>query len=150
MRAIRRVVVHHSLTRDSGKVSWDNIWYHHTVVRGWRSIGYHFGVELVDGRYIAMWGRDLNQQGSHAKGANVGSVGVCFVGDFTSVAPPLEQMLCGARMLRTLTDLLQLPPSAVVGHGEVSDGYECPGAAFPLGGLRDMMMQPSCEGTVTP
>jgi N-acetylmuramoyl-L-alanine amidase len=77
MRNIDKVIIHCSATREGQ----DNInakvidrWHR---ARGWNGIGYHF-VILING--TIEYGRDLNKIGSHTRGQNTGSIGICYVG----------------------------------------------------------------------
>jgi len=54
---------------------------HHMDTNGWLDIGYHFVVG-EDGRVYE--GRGWTRQGAHAGGCNARSIGIAFIGDFTS------------------------------------------------------------------
>jgi N-acetyl-anhydromuramyl-L-alanine amidase AmpD len=67
----------------------------------------------------------------HARGANLGGVGICLVGDFNRTKPTDAQM-------ESLTELLGLllrhyPGARIVLHREVRDSRtSCPGLKFPV------------------
>lgn len=141
MRSINRIVIHHSLTADSGTVSWDAIRKYHVDVNGWSDIGYHYGVELVGSRYEVFVGRPLRKQGSHAVGANRDSVGICLVGNFTLAAPPQPMMQLAAELCADICSVFGFPAGKIFGHRDVSDNRACPGGAFPLEYLRSLVRE---------
>lgn len=86
--------------------------------RGWSGIGYHF-VILENGKVER--GRPVYWAGAHVKGHNIGSIGVCLIGEdeFTH-----EQ----TSALREQIDRLkyQFPDAKVVGHCDLDPGKTCP------------------------
>ena len=96
MRYLNEIIVHHSLTKDSGSVSWRAIRRFHINDNGWPDIGYHFGIELVsdvfDSGYEILMGRSITLPGAHTKGHNTTTVGICCVGNFDLVPPSKEQL----------------------------------------------------------
>ena len=91
--------------------------------RGFLAIGYHFVVS-PSGRIFR--GRPLDRIGAHVKGHNVGTVGICLMGDFEAERPT-EAALAALRHVRE-----QLVPG---------------GAALPLRGHRDHRGQATaCPG----
>ncbi len=74
MRAINRLVIHHSASGIDTTAAQVVGWH---LDRGWDSVGYHYVVEAT-GKVVP--GRDLDEMGAHAKGANGDSVGICLVG----------------------------------------------------------------------
>ena len=88
------LVVHHSLTADSGTVSWQAIRRYHTETNGWRAIGYHLGVEQIGDRYEMLAGRPLTFSAAAAKEQRMNHIGihVCFVGNFDE-RPPDDAMI---------------------------------------------------------
>ena len=85
---------------------------------GWDGIGYH-RVILEDGKVEN--GRPLYWVGSHARGYNARSIGVCLIGDGVYT---LDQF----NALRGLIyDLLgQFPGAAVIGHCDIDPKKTCP------------------------
>ena len=83
MREIKKIIIHCSAT--SLGVTPKEIRDYHVNVLGWSDVGYHFLI-TPDGEIHN--GRPLNQVGSHCKGHNFDSVGICLIGgkyefDFT-------------------------------------------------------------------
>ena len=76
-REINKIIFHCSATREGQDIKMETIRNWHVKDNGWSDIGYHFVIEL-DGDVIPA--RDINRTGSHAKGFNTGSIGICYVG----------------------------------------------------------------------
>lgn len=128
------IILHHSLTADAQTVSWNAIRRYHVQYLGWRDIGYHFGIERVGKRYEILCGRMMNDNGAHCKqfGMNAESVGICFVGNFDNVTPPVEQWKLGIKLVKTLAEVLGIPHENVRGHREFATWKSCPGERFNL------------------
>ena len=130
MRAISRIIVHHSA---SPPVSLERIDEWHRE-RGFNEVGYHFVIEAGG---VVRLGRALGKTGAHCKGYNTGSIGVCVVGSFENGDPvPAEQW---AALVLLVADLLRqygLTVSNVFGHTELGSTL-CPG--FDPGLLREAL-----------
>ena len=70
--------------------------------RGWSDIGYHYYIKL-DGSLHE--GRPLSRVGSHCKGHNTGSIGVCFEGGKTSENKPWDKPT--DNQIKTVKSLIQ-------------------------------------------
>lgn len=134
-----KIIVHHSLTRDSGSVSWGAIRQYHTFNLGWKDIGYHAGVELVfsgnELYYEVLMGRMWDTQGAHTKGQNRNSLGICFMGNFDSTSPKNRQLIAGAKVIALWLKLFNLTPADVFPHSDFST-KTCPGNLFDMDGLK--------------
>jgi hypothetical protein len=87
------LIVHHSFSPGNNITDWvaavRGIWTFHVMSNGWSDIGYNWLIDpngtIYEGR--AWVGEDDNTQGAHFCGFNRNTMGVCMLGDFTSVTP---------------------------------------------------------------
>jgi N-acetylmuramoyl-L-alanine amidase len=131
-----KIIIHHSLTKDGAAVSWGAIHSYHVNEKGWSDIGYHAGIEEVDGRFICMFGRPDWLPGAHTRGQNGRSLGFCFVGDYDRRRPDDARLRVAAR--RVLVPWLlryRLGVDALVPH-HLYASKSCPGTRFPMDRLR--------------
>ena len=130
MIAWTHIIIHHSLTKDSGTVSWQAIRRYHVETNGWLDVGYSFGLELVNAEYEILLGRPLTMVGAHTVGMNSKGIGVCVVGDF-DLAPPPDAALkvLGHRLLKPLMETYTIPRSNIKFHRDYAP-KTCPGTAF--------------------
>lgn len=97
-RGIDFVVIHHTGvdTPFRGMSSWETIDKFHRL-KGWRTIGYHFGIS-PEGNLYAL--RPAKEVGAHCKGHNAHSVGVVLWGDGSKANP--AQYITLAKLLVAL------------------------------------------------
>lgn len=128
------ITLHHSLTTDTGTVSWNAIRRYHTHELGWTAIGYHFGIELVGDRYEVLLGRMMNVPGAHCKEEHMNSksLGICFVGNFDLHPPEDSQLMVGKNLLRALMEILNIPKERIYRHSDFAKYKTCPGLLFPF------------------
>lgn len=144
------IIIHHSLTKDSGTVSWGSIRNYHTGPNGWSDIGYHFGVELVQSgqsggyalnEYEILLGRMPDQIGAHCLGKNSNSVGVCVVGNFDEGPVPPRQWAKALQLVRWLRRQYEIPVERVLGHREAAPNRTCPGKNFDMDRFRKAVFE---------
>ncbi len=148
------IIIHHSDTMDdAGRSDWEGIrkfhmsWRHNgesipfAKVRGmvekglhveapWRDIGYHFGIEKVNGVYAVQIGRPLSEVGAHCMSKNLTHIGICLLGDYDKVPPTDEQYNILATLC--LDKMIQFPGitlKTVEPHSRYSN-KTCPGSKF--------------------
>lgn len=168
------IVWHHSATRDTNYKDWDGIRKYHTSYRidynivdrkeftdaleegrkgvfqrPWSDIGYHGGVEMIEGAYEFTWGRPLRRTGAHAAVKGVSNfynkkyIGMCAIGNYDAEEPPAEMWDLCLRVTRTLMDAYNIPGGNVIGHREVYGKLgvavqkSCPGTQWNLEKFRD-------------
>jgi hypothetical protein len=156
------IIIHHSLTKDSGTVSWGAIRHYHKsyacngtiiseelakeleadgkpVKRPWLDIGYHVGTELINEDYEILLGRMPSVQGAHcaAAGMNAVSLGICNVGNFDVVKPPHEQWMLCLKVTNYFRNLYSIPVVAVNGHREFDPHKTCPGKLWDMARFRE-------------
>lgn len=76
MRAIHKIIIHCTATREGDDISVDTIRRWH-LNRGWSDIGYHYVID-IKGNINA--GRPIELMGAHTKGQNKYSIGIAYVG----------------------------------------------------------------------
>lgn len=129
------IILHHSLTGDGQTVSWQDIRRYHVQTLGWLDIGYHFGVELINGEYEALVGRNLNQEGAHTLGMNDMAIGICVVGNFDDMAVPVAQWEKAIKLVKSYCEILSIPYENIRGHRDFAD-KTCPGRLFDMNEFR--------------
>jgi N-acetylmuramoyl-L-alanine amidase len=134
---MNKIILHHSLTKDSETVSWGAIRNFHINTNGFRDIGYHFGIENLRGQTEILMGRMTDQVGAHCAGHNTGSIGICFVGNFDIAPPPEESWNKGIELCRYL--MRNFTITDVLGHVELNPNKSCPGKLFDLDKFRRML-----------
>jgi N-acetyl-anhydromuramyl-L-alanine amidase AmpD len=122
--AIDSIVIHHSGVPSS--VGPERIADYHVRSRGWPGIGYHFLV-AADGTLYQV--NAVETVSYHTAGMNTPSLGICFLGDFDTGAPPLAQLQAGAHLVAWLMQELGVELDLVKGHRELMD-VSCPGSQW--------------------
>ena len=117
-----KLVLHHA---EASKCTVRDIHSWH-LNNGWSGIGYHYFIRKDGSIYK---GRPDNTIGSHCKGSNTGSLGICFEGDYTKEIMPQTQYKNGIELIKYLFS--KYGDLAIYGHKELL-ATECPGAKFPL------------------
>ena len=136
------IMIHHSLTRDGKVVDWNAIRRYHVKVRGWRDIGYHWGVERVGESYVVQKGRPMNTPGAHCREGhmNFKAIGVCFVGNYDLEPPPYPMLVFGiANLIIPLMRNFGIPVENIVAHRDYAHYKSCPGKMFDMDEFRDMV-----------
>ncbi|MCA9313762.1 N-acetylmuramoyl-L-alanine amidase, partial [Candidatus Saccharibacteria bacterium] len=118
-RKIDLIVVHCS---DSDVKAHDDIsvikeWH---LQRGFLDVGYHF---FINKNGDIQTGRQLNKAGSHCKGYNAHSVGICLSGrNYFSE----QQFNSAALLIDMLIHFLDLSITDIVRHCELNPAKTCP------------------------
>lgn len=135
-----KVIVHHSLTKDSGSVSWGAIRRYHTQTLKWAGIGYHVGVELVlsgqELNYEILMGRVWDRSGAHTRGQNSDSLSICFIGNYDIIPPKKQMLITGARVIALWLRLFDLSIDDIYSHHHFNAYKTCPGTYFDMEYLR--------------
>jgi len=132
------IILHHSLTKDSKTVSWTAIRRYHVETLGWRDIGYHIGIEDINGIVEAIFGRVPDRPGAHCKqaGMNKRSIGVCFVGNFDEAPPSQEMWDKGLQIVSYFCKRHGIPIENVLAHRDYATYKTCPGLMFDMAKFR--------------
>lgn len=123
MRVIHTIVIHHSASPLTTRPSTIKKWH---TDKGWSDVGYHYLVDYTGKIHL---GRPLNKIGAHARGHNVGSVGICGIGDNTK--PQQEWTPALVTSMISLCESLQIvlrTITRVCGHRQLEGASTlCPG-----------------------
>ena len=156
------IFIHHSLTDDSGTLSWGAIRRFHTsyvykgniidknralhliqegeyVKKPWSDIGYHIGIERVYDDYEVLMGRMFNRGGAHAVGYNDKSIGICCVGNYDLMPPPEPLLERLTVVCKFLMPLYNIPIEKIKGHRDVAN-KTCPGKLFDLDKFKERLL----------
>lgn len=115
--------MHHSASpRDATTLAKIRRWHRD---RGWQDVGYN---RVIEATGICLDGRPIQNQPAHAQGHNKKGVGVCVVGDNTTIGEDWNeaQILALIAELRFLRS--QFPTARIAGHRDLKGAKtECPG-----------------------
>jgi N-acetylmuramoyl-L-alanine amidase len=129
------IVVHCSATPPEDNIGAKEIRKWHTSPdpadpsKPWADIGYHFVIRRDGTREI---GRHIDAQGSHVKGFNSCSIGICLIGGVDirgKKGKPVNNFT--KAQFDALWEVLQIlrvhyPKAEVLGHKDLNDGKACP------------------------
>ncbi|XP_068086834.1 peptidoglycan-recognition protein LB [Anabrus simplex] len=127
------VVIHHthspkySSSSEQCEEDMRKIQLFHQYVRNWSDIGYNFCIG-GDGR--AYEGRGWTILGAHAYHYNKKSIGIAFIGDYSTEVPTPIMMSVGQELIACGVQKGMISPDyKLLGHRQVRN-TECPGQAF--------------------
>lgn len=156
------ILLHHSKTKDGSVVDWQAIRRYHKswahdgriitreeamqlklkgeyVKRPWRDIGYHYGIEAINGTYEIVLGRFSTQSGAHCyqEGMNFKSLGICIIGDYD--AKPMDTYLYNkvVSLCTALCVVHNIPPKNIKGHRDFASYKTCPGKKVDISRIRE-------------
>lgn len=150
---VKYIIIHHSFTEDGKVVDWQAIRNYHLSL-GWKDIGYHFGIELINNNYEILVGRQLDEIGAHTFGLNSISLGICLIGNFDDKEPNPNQLSKAVVLVRALLKIFNLGVENVIGHRETYILYKrgmisydvlkenvksCPGFQFSMKKFREIV-----------
>ena len=121
-KSTSRIILHHA---EASHCTAADIHRWH-LNNGWAGAGYHFLVRK-DGSIYRL--RPENKVGSHAKGANSNSIGICFEGAYMTETMPQAQINAGKELVADLKSKYGI--SKVQRHSDVYP-TSCPGTNFPF------------------
>jgi N-acetylmuramoyl-L-alanine amidase len=138
---VKKLIIHHSLTKDGQVVDWTAIRKYHIETNGWVDIGYHIGVELVGDKYVIQKGREEYIIGAHTLGMNDKSLGICVVGNYDLAEPPEAALNLLAELCADICRRYRLTSDDIETHHKYAAYKTCPGTQFPMDRLRAKVKQ---------
>ena len=131
------VMIHHSAGRQTDTVA--SIRALHKA-KGWGDIGYHYVLEIKDGRGFLKAGRSTEYAGAHAGLAyyNNRYLGLCVPGNYETQELPAAVYADLVGAVAHLAKKYDAPK--VLGHREVKP-TACPGKHMPLVALRNEVQE---------
>ncbi|MFW6069419.1 MAG: N-acetylmuramoyl-L-alanine amidase [bacterium] len=154
---VSHLILHHTVTTSSGDsaATVRAIWKFHTYTRGWGDIGYNYLVDTNGVIFEGHLGGD-DVVGTHAGGANAGSMALSLIGNFVDVTPPTPMMEAAADLFAWKADQKNIDIydsgylpyvdwglPKLMGHRDVYGTTQCPGdkAHALLPALREAVAQ---------
>lgn len=130
----KKIFLHHAEAK-SCTINDIHSWH---LSNGWSGCGYHFLVRKDGSVYR---GRPENAIGSHCKGHNTGSIGICAEGNYMLEIMPEVQKKAIIELCKYLCSKYGI--TDVRGHKEAPYATECPGVKYPLQEIKDAIKTPA-------
>jgi N-acetylmuramoyl-L-alanine amidase len=136
------VIIHHSFSSDTQLDNWKAIKEYHIKKRGFRDVGYHFGIEYINGKLEYQIGRALDWNGAHCIGCNQTHLGICLVGCYDEKEPSQEQYQAIIDLIKLLKKYFDI--KEIFGHREMIEKFRneplksCPGWKFDFSKLKSI------------
>ncbi len=138
LATIRRIVVHHTVTR--GDIPPERI-AQVQVAQGKAGITYHYLITSDGAIYWTQTLETVVEQMLNPQ-ANAESVAVALAGNFTDQAPPAAQLTSAAALMAWLLSGQRLTIDAVVGRKEIEPAHGSPGKQWTQGaGYKAALLQ---------
>lgn len=115
------IVIHCADTPASMDIGAKEIRRWHVEDNKWSDIGYHFVIRRDGRREI---GRNIDVSGSHVKGFNSVSIGICMVGGKGGNNFTIAQFKELEKLVKEMVK--KYPDAEVVGHCDLNAGKTCP------------------------
>jgi hypothetical protein len=139
---VSKIVIHHTATTnnlDNPEQAIRDIYYFHTISRGWGDIGYNYIIDKNGNIYEGRAGGD-SVVGAHAGKANVGSIGIAVLGNYQTNDVPAKVINSLTSLIKVKVDKYGIDPEGssmfrgetipnIIGHRDVM-ATSCPGDKF--------------------
>lgn len=130
------IVLHHSATPDGTVLrDFDAIKAEH-LRRGYRTIGYTYVIEKVNGALVVQKGRGEDEENAACPGRNRDGIHICCVGNFQTETPSDELYATVARLCNQI--ITRHPIKQIGGHRDYY-ATACPGKNFNVDRVKALM-----------
>lgn len=119
IKNIALIVLHHQCGK--GQTVRQIHDYHKNTLK-WAGIGYHY---FIDFNGNVFQGRPIEFIGSHCKGNNTNSIGICFEGDFRKDKITPEQIAAGKELIKYIQEVQLKSTVNVLNHNDLY-ATQCP------------------------
>jgi len=138
-KKVKKVIIHHTATTknlNNPKQAIRDIYYYHSVTRGWGDIGYNYLIDKEGKVYEGRYGGN-GVIGAHAGGSNNGSIGIAVLGNFEEESVSNKAVTALGKLIAEKTKVHGIDPEGksrfrgemsknVIGHKDVA-ATQCPG-----------------------
>jgi hypothetical protein len=136
---VSKIIVHHTATSknlDNPKQAIRDMYYYHSVSRGWGDIGYNYIIDQEGNIYEGRQGGE-GVIGAHSGRGNHGSIGISLLGNFQDQPPTSAAVTSLVKMIYYKSKVHGINPSGfsnfrgeyssnILGHRDVTNTI-CPG-----------------------
>ncbi|NIA02316.1 MAG: SpoIID/LytB domain-containing protein [Nitrospirae bacterium] len=137
---VKKIIIHHTATTKNlsdPKQAIRDIYYYHTVTKGWGDIGYNYIIDTKGNIYEGRYGGE-GVVGAHAGLANTGSIGIAVLGNYDTSSVPEVAVQALGKLISIKSKIHGIDPEGystfrgqnmpnIFGHKDVMN-TSCPGA----------------------